>query len=128
MMKASGQAGAALRELAGEITEDNLPAFNPDDIEKMFKLLPFIVQRPQKHLFVTADPSGGGTSHLAIVSGFLITGDMHPVLVVSFFCAIFSIRQHRFDQYVFFQGSCLFPQVFHQRRNVRLVEKSRFAF
>lgn len=60
----------AIRELGGVSISDYKPALRKEEVERCFKKEPFVTQHPPAIIFTCADPSGGGPSQLAIVSGY----------------------------------------------------------
>lgn len=61
---------AGIRELTGRIMDDYIPCFKKERIDRMFALSPIIPKFCPEYIFVSVDPSGGGTSELAICSGY----------------------------------------------------------
>lgn len=57
-------------KLGGQVISDYKPAFRREEIDRCFKMPPFITQHPPAIVFTATDPSGGGPSQLAIVSGY----------------------------------------------------------
>jgi hypothetical protein len=63
--------GTALQELSGMVVSDYKPCFNADDIKRCFDHTPRVLtQSPPGIIYIGADPSGGGPSHLAVCSGY----------------------------------------------------------
>lgn len=62
--------GTALQELAGMVVNEYQPAFNTKDIERCFNGPRVLTKSPPGIIFITADPSGGGPSHLALASAY----------------------------------------------------------
>jgi hypothetical protein len=62
--------GTGLREYAGMVVSDHAPCFNPDHIAMFAEGQHVVTQSAPDFIYVAADPSGGGPSHCAIVSGF----------------------------------------------------------
>ena len=60
----------ALKEFAGMISDDIIPCFQVADIARLFTRPAYLASATPKYVFVTCDPSGGGTSQLAICSGY----------------------------------------------------------
>jgi len=60
----------AIREFGGIVISDHKPALRKEEVEKCFKMEPFVTQHSPPIIFTCCDPSGGGPSHLAIVSGY----------------------------------------------------------
>lgn len=54
----------------GIVVSDNKPALRKEEVEKCFKMQPFITQHSPALIFTCCDPSGGGPSQLSIVSGY----------------------------------------------------------
>ena len=60
----------AIRELGGVSVSDYKPALRKEEVQRCFAMQPFITQHSPALIFTCADPSGGGPSQLAIVSGY----------------------------------------------------------
>ena len=60
----------AIREFGGIVMSDYRPAFRKEEIQRCFKMEPFTTVHPPSFIFTSCDPSGGGPSQLAIVSGY----------------------------------------------------------
>ena len=72
--------GTGLRELVGVIEDDYAPCFLKDEIAQCFERhIPVSTYTPDM-IYVAVDPSGGGPSHLAIVSGYY-DGDNNFVII-----------------------------------------------
>jgi hypothetical protein len=61
----------ALKELMGIISDDFIPCFPKEQIEKMFSLPPIVTKSVPEYVFVCTDPSAG-RSQLAICIGYFI--------------------------------------------------------
>lgn len=71
-----------LRELGGVIASDFTPCFKKSDVNRFMDEAPrYVAQSAPSHIFLTIDPSGGGPSHLALMSGYYVGGHL---LVVSY--------------------------------------------
>lgn len=81
-----GDEARAARELKGVVASSFTPCFEKQLITSCFALPRYIEDAPPKTLYVTADPTGGGPSRLAIASGFL----EGTTMVVSFFLSLFN--------------------------------------
>lgn len=68
------------REMQGLITDDYVPCFNKEHIERLFTSPPWTVNVAPEYVFVAVDPNGGGPSQMAIASGYWDKGNF----VVSF--------------------------------------------
>jgi len=77
-----GQEALGLRENAGIITDDGIPAFDPDDVNRMFTLEPFTIYSKPDFMFLVADQCAAGPSKTALMSGFRYEG---TTVVVSLF-------------------------------------------
>ena len=77
----SNAQGTALQELAGMVVSEYTPCFNMDDIEACFTAKPVITLSAPGIIYISADPSGGGPSHLALAAGYF---DMASNFVVNF--------------------------------------------
>ena len=63
--------GTALQELGGMVVSSYTPCFAAEDIRRCFDHMPrLLTQSPPGIIYIGADPSGGGPSHLAICSGY----------------------------------------------------------
>lgn len=63
--------GTALQELGGMVVSSYTPCFAAEDIRRCFDQMPrLLTQSPPGIIYIGADPSGGGPSHLAICSGY----------------------------------------------------------
>lgn len=82
--------GTALQELAGMVVNEYQPAFNTKDIERCFNGPRVLTKSPPGIIFITADPSGGGPSHLALASAYF---DQALNLVVSVLFFFFFFRK-----------------------------------
>ena len=72
----------AMREFAGMVVSNFLPAFDAQDVKYLFDKQPrHQTQHTPKFIFISADPNGGGPSHMAISSAYFYNGTM----VVSLF-------------------------------------------
>jgi hypothetical protein len=72
-----------LRELAGIVIDSRRPCFSREDIAAFFSAPAVeIGARNPGVVYVSADPSGGGPSQLAVVSGYF---DVTGTFLVSFF-------------------------------------------
>lgn len=60
----------AIREFGGVVVSDYRPALRKEEVEKCFKMEPVATMHPPAYIFTACDPSGGGPSQLAIVSGY----------------------------------------------------------
>jgi len=60
----------ALREYGGMVVSDHAPCFNPDHVAMFSEGRAVVTQSAPDFIYVAADPSGGGPSHCAVVSGF----------------------------------------------------------
>ena len=60
--------GTGLRELAGMAISDYTPCFNEKDIDTCFSLPRVQTRSPPGIIIITADPNGGGPSHMALAS------------------------------------------------------------
>jgi len=76
----------AMREFGGMIVSDYLPAFKKEEIAHLFDpLRRHVTAHAPKYIFTSADPNGGGPSHMAICSAYYYSGS----LVVSWFLYFF---------------------------------------
>lgn len=62
--------GTALQELAGMVVSEYLPCFPEADIASCFAAKPVITMSSPGIVYISADPSGGGPSHLALCAGY----------------------------------------------------------
>lgn len=60
----------AIREFGGVVVSDYRPALRKEEVERCFKMDSWICQNTPAYVFTACDPSGGGPSQLAIVSGY----------------------------------------------------------
>jgi hypothetical protein len=83
--------GTGLQELAGMVVSEHTPCFNGEDIKYAFTAPRVVTTSPPGIIYIGADPSGGGPSHLAITSGFF---DAASNFVVNLFIYLFIIQSH----------------------------------
>ncbi|MBX9637236.1 MAG: hypothetical protein K2Q45_06765 [Nitrosomonas sp.] len=60
----------AIREFGGIVVSDYRPALRKEEIADCMRMESFITTHPPSYIFTACDPSGGGPSQLAIVSGY----------------------------------------------------------
>ena len=76
-----GDEARGVRETKGIVASSFTPCFEKKLITSCFSLPRFVTEAPPLHIYLTADPTGGGPSDLALASGYLDS----TTLVVSFF-------------------------------------------
>ena len=82
----NGMAAKGARELKGIVASDFAPAFDKKLIRRCFELPSYINQGyTPEHIYLTADPSGGGPSKMALASGYTIDGVTMVVLIQTIF-------------------------------------------
>lgn len=109
---------AGIRELAGIISDDYIPCFLKENIDVMFALPPVVPRFTPEHIFVSVDPSGGGTSELAICSGYFDGVDhvvgpiMYSIFVAStkFVTISMALSLLYPNRVVFSTNSCILPK------------------
>lgn len=70
----------AMREFGGMVVSDYLPCFRKEEVAYLFDREKHFTQSAPRYIFTSADPNGGGPSHMAICSAYFMSG----TLVVSF--------------------------------------------
>ena len=75
----------AMREFGGMVVSDYLPAFKKEEIAWLFNPSKrHITTHSPKYIFTSADPNGGGPSHMAICSAYFHNGSLVVSLFFSF--------------------------------------------
>lgn len=81
-----GDEARGARELKGIVASSYIPCFEKKLVTSCFMLPRFVNEVPPRHLFIAADPTGGGPSMLAVVSGYM---DGTTLVVSLFYLALF---------------------------------------
>jgi hypothetical protein len=74
------------REMQGVVVSDYMPCFQRHEIERNFAVPPVTCAAAPKYVFTSADPNGGGSSHMAMCSGYYdIEGNFVVSISVAFY-------------------------------------------